>query len=244
GFQKGQIGIALNSAWIIPLSQSKADKDAASRALAFSYDWFMEPLNFGSYPASMVKNVGKRLPEFSREQSLMVKGSFDFIGVNYYTSSYAADVPCTTQLGTTMFTDPCVFLTSTRDGVQIGPQAGSDWLYIYPRGIQDLLLYTKDKYNNPIVYITENGVDEVNESIEKSVDDSMRINFFSDHLSNVHSALQNGSNVKGYFAWSLLDNFEWAEGYTVRFGMIYVDYNDGLHRHPKTSSQWFKKFLH
>ncbi|XP_016171615.1 beta-glucosidase 12-like isoform X1 [Arachis ipaensis] len=241
--QKGQIGISLNSAWVIPLSQSKADKDAASRALAFSYDWFMEPLNFGSYPAAMVKNVGDRLPEFSREQSLMVKGSFDFIGVNYYTATYAAHVPCTRENRTLFTEDACVFLTSERDGVQIGPQAGSDWLYIYPRGIQDLLLYTKEKYNNPIVYITENGVDELNESIEESLEDRFRIDFFTDHLSNLHSALQNGANVKGYFAWSLLDNFEWADGYTVRFGMIFVDYNDGLPRYPKRSAQWFKKFL-
>ncbi|KAL1346685.1 hypothetical protein HN51_020275 [Arachis hypogaea] len=241
--QKGQIGISLNSAWVIPLSQSKADKDAASRALAFSYDWFMEPLNFGSYPAAMVKNVGDRLPEFSREQSLMVKGSFDFIGVNYYTASYAAHVPCTRENRTLFTEDACVFLTSERDGVQIGPQAGSDWLYIYPRGIQDLLLYTKEKYNNPIVYITENGVDELNESIEESLEDRFRIDFFTDHLSNIHSALQNGANVKGYFAWSLLDNFEWADGYTVRFGMIFVDYNDGLPRYPKRSAQWFKNFL-
>ncbi|KAI4333183.1 hypothetical protein L6164_018021 [Bauhinia variegata] len=71
--QKGQIGITLNSLWIIPLSQSQANKDAATRAMAFSYDWFMEPLHSGSYPAEMVNNAGERLPKFSKEQSLMVK---------------------------------------------------------------------------------------------------------------------------------------------------------------------------
>ncbi|TKY68191.1 Beta-glucosidase 13 [Spatholobus suberectus] len=232
--QKGQIGITLNSPWIMPLSQSKADINAASRALAFLYDWFMEPLKSGSYPVEMVNNTGERLPKFSREQSLMVKGSFDFIGLNYYTVSYAANVPCTRE-NQTMFTDACVFLTSTRHGVQIGPEAASDWLYIYPRGIQDLLLYTKEKFNNPVIYITENG---------KFLLDNMRIDYISNHLSYVHSAIQNGVNVKGYFVRSLLDNFEWTDGYSVRFGIIYIDYKDGLSRYPKKSAEWFKKFLH
>ncbi|XP_061345443.1 beta-glucosidase 13-like [Gastrolobium bilobum] len=133
-YQKGQIGITLNSPWVMPLSQSKADIEAASRALVFLYDWFKEPLNSGSYPAEMVDNAGKRLPKFSREQSLMVKGSFDFIGLNYYTANYAANVPCTSE-NQTIFSDACAILTksiclleilivasATRDGVQIGPK--------------------------------------------------------------------------------------------------------------------------
>ncbi|XP_061356886.1 beta-glucosidase 12-like [Gastrolobium bilobum] len=240
-YQKAQIGITLNSPWVVPLSQSKADIEAASRALAFLYDWFMEPLNSGSYPAEMVDNAGGRLPKFSREQSLMVKGSFDFIGLNYYTANYASNVPCTSE-NQTIFSDACAILTTTRDGVQIGPKAASDWLYIYPRGIQDLLLYTKEKFNNPVIYITENGVDELNDST-KSLEDNMRIDYISNHLSYVLSAIQNGVNVKGYFAWSLLDNFEWTDGYTVRFGIVYVDYENGLRRYPKKSAEWFKKFL-
>ncbi|KAK7314302.1 hypothetical protein VNO77_39518 [Canavalia gladiata] len=240
--QKGQIGITLNSPWVMPLSQSKANINAASRALSFLYDRFMEPLNSGSYPVEMVNNTGERLPKFSKEQSLMVKGSFDFMGLNYYTSSYAVNAPCTRE-NQTIFTDACVSLTTTRDGAQIGPKAASDWLYIYPRGIQDLLLYTKEKFNNPVIYITENGVDELNDNT-KSLEDNMRVDYISNHLSYVHSAIQNGVNVKGYFVWSLLDNFEWADGYTVRFGIVYVDYKDGLGRYPKKSAEWFQKFLH
>ncbi|KAG2396450.1 Beta-glucosidase 13 [Vigna angularis] len=224
--QKGQIGITLNSPWIMPLSQSKEDINAAFRAIVFLYDWkgkpsgeskfksnwFMEALNSGSYPVEMVNNIGERLPKFSMEQSLMAKGSFDFLGLNYYTAAYAAN-------------------------------AASNWLYIYPRGIQDLLLYTKEKFNNPVIYITENGVDEVNDNA-KSLEDNMRIDYISNHLAYVQSAIENGVNVKGYFAWSLLDNFEWADGFSVRFGIIYVDFKDGLSRYPKKSAQWFKKFLH
>ncbi|KAJ7982161.1 Beta-glucosidase [Quillaja saponaria] len=239
--QKGQIGIALNSPWIIPLSKSKAHKNAASRALAFIYDWFMEPLNSGSYPPEMVKHVGERLPSFSKEQSLMVKASFDFIGLNYYTSNYAADVPCQSE-NQTYFTDFCANLSTERNGTLIGPKAASDWLYIYPRGIKNLLLYTKQKFNDPIIYITENGVDEVNDGT-KSINDNIRLNYIRHHLSYVAKAIMKGVNVKGYFTWSLLDNFEWADGYTVRFGIVYVDYNEGLARYPKKSAKWLKKIL-
>ncbi|XP_028799688.1 beta-glucosidase 24 [Neltuma alba] len=239
--QKGQIGITLNTAWVMPLTPSNADKEAAARSLAFSYDWFMEPLHSGAYPAVMVQKAGARLPKFSRSESLMVKGSFDFIGLNYYTSYYAADTPCQHEKQT-FSTDACVRSTTVRNGVLIGPKAASDWLYVYPRGIQELLQYTKDKFNNPVVYITENGIDEANDG-KRTLDDKMRMDYFRSHLLYVQRAIRNGVRVKGYFAWSFLDNFEWTAGYTVRFGMVYVDYKNGLRRYRKRSALWFKVFL-
>ncbi|KAF2303097.1 hypothetical protein GH714_013770 [Hevea brasiliensis] len=140
--QMGQIGITLNCQWILPLTNSSRDFSAASRAISFQYDWFMEPLKSGTYPADMVAHVGKRLPNFSKEESLMVKGSFDFIGLNYYTSKYGFDVPCKTEY-LSYTTDSCAQSTAERNGIPIGPATGSDWLYVYPRGILDLLLYTK-----------------------------------------------------------------------------------------------------
>ncbi|KAF7806962.1 beta-glucosidase 17 isoform X3 [Senna tora] len=157
--QKGQIGITLNTGWVMPLSQSNADKEAATRSLAFMYDY----------------------TELISETSL---------------------------------------------------QAGSDWLYIYPQGIQELLQYTKEKFNNPVIYITENGVDEVNDG-KRSLDDKMRIEYISRHLLYVQRAIRSGVKVKGYFSWSFLDNFEWNAGYTVRFGMVYVDFKNGLRRYRK-----------
>ncbi|KAK7243528.1 hypothetical protein RIF29_38327 [Crotalaria pallida] len=241
-YQKGQIGITLNAPWVVPLSKSKADKDAASRALVFSFDWFMEPLYSGTYPAVMVKTVGKRLPKFSRKQYLMVKGSFDFIGLNYYTANYAADIPCHGK-NLTAVTDSCTRSTTERNGVPIGPKAASFWLYIYPQGIQDILEYTKKKFNNPIIYITENGLDEVNDGT-KSLDDKLRIYYIGQHLLYLQRAIRNGVKVKGYFAWSFLDNYEWNSGYTVRFGIVYVDFKNGLKRYHKRSALWLKTFLH
>ncbi|CAL8170379.1 unnamed protein product [Prunus armeniaca] len=132
----------------------------------------------------------------------------------------------------------------------IGPQAASDWLYVYPKGIYDLLNYTKNKYNDPIIYITENGVDELNDPkipLEQALNDTNRTDFYYHHLCYLHKAMSEGAKVKGYFAWSLVDNFEWNDGYTVRFGIIYVDYGIGtanyLRRYLKSSAEWFQNFL-
>ncbi|ESR52293.1 hypothetical protein CICLE_v10031178mg [Citrus x clementina] len=124
---------------------------------------------------------------------------------------------------------------------------GSDWLSIYPKGIRELLLYLKKKYNPPPIYITENGVGDVNSSswsIGYALNDTVRVNYYNDHLSYILEAINSGGvDVRGYFAWSFLDNYEWEYGYTTRFGITYVDYKDGLRRSLKNSALWFKKFL-
>ncbi|XP_073010429.1 beta-glucosidase 24-like [Typha latifolia] len=243
--QKGKIGITLVTDWMIPYSDSKPDRDSAKRALDFMYGWFMDPLTKGDYPTNMRTIVGDRLPKFTKQQSKMVKGSFDFIGLNYYTARYVHALPISNRVNKSYNTDSLTNKTVERNGIPIGPKAGSTWLYIYPKGIRDLLRYTKTTYNNPIIYITENGVDEINDelSLREALKDNFRIEFYKQHLSYVQRAIREGVNVRGYFAWSLLDNFEWMDGYTVRFGINYVDYKDGLKRYPKTSSLWFQKFL-
>ncbi|CBI24822.3 unnamed protein product, partial [Vitis vinifera] len=123
---------------------------------------------------------------------------------------------------------------------------GSSWLSVYPSGIQSLLLYVKRKYNNPLIYITENGITEVNNNtltLKEALKDPQRIDYYYRHLLFLQLAIKDGVNVKSYFAWSLLDNYEWNFGYTVRFGIVFVDYDNGLKRYPKHSAIWFKKFL-
>ncbi|KAG5527791.1 hypothetical protein RHGRI_028663 [Rhododendron griersonianum] len=127
-------------------------------------------------------------------------------------------------------------------------QAGSNWLYVYPKGIQNLLLYIKNKYNSPRIYITENGFDQMDDltrpiPIKEAMNDTLRIKYYHDHLSNILEAMKAGVKVEGYFAWSLVDNFEWAFGYSSRFGMYYTYYKDGLKRYPKPSTHWFTSFL-
>ncbi|CAN1761071.1 Beta-glucosidase 24, partial [Linum perenne] len=156
--QKGKIGITLISPWAIPLTNSNKDRDAASRYIDFQFGWYMGPITSGSYPENMVKLVGKRLPKFLIEESRILKGSYDFLGLNYYTSSYVTDAACPTR-NPTYFTDACVTITIYLVIMNICDvvQAGSEWLYVYPEGIQHLLVYIKRMYNNPLIYITENG---------------------------------------------------------------------------------------
>ncbi|KAF0910477.1 hypothetical protein E2562_002933 [Oryza meyeriana var. granulata] len=219
--QKGKIGIIVNSQWYVPLSQSKSNKDAARRVLDFVLGWLMDPLVRGDYPQNMRELVGNRLLEFTKEQSEMVKGAFDFIGLNYYSSSYAGNVPPSYGPNSSYNTDFQARITGSRNGTLIGPQAASSWLHIYPQGFHELLLYIKENYGNAIIYITENGVDEVNNKtmpLKEALKDDTRIEYYHKHLLALLGAMRDGANVKGYFAWSLLDNFEWADGYTLRLG--------------------------
>ncbi|RZB79708.1 Beta-glucosidase 24 isoform C [Glycine soja] len=244
--QNGVIGITLVANWFLPLRDTKSDQKATERAIDFMYGWFMDPLTSGDYPKSMRSLVRTRLPKFTVEQSKLLIGSFDFIGLNYYSTTYASDAPQLSNARPSYLTDSLVTPAYERDGKPIGIKIASDWLYVYPRGISDLLLYTKEKYNNPLIYITENGINEYDEptlSLEESLIDTFRIDYHYRHLFYLQSAIRNGANVKGYYVWSLIDNFEWSSGYTSRFGMIFVDYKNDLKRYQKLSALWFKDFL-
>ncbi|MBA0643943.1 hypothetical protein Goklo_028185 [Gossypium klotzschianum] len=125
-------------------------------------------------------------------------------------------------------------------------QAASEWLYIVPWGLRKVLNYIARKYNNPPIYITENGMDDEEDNslpLSEILDDKLRVHYFKGYLAAVAQAIKDGADVRGYFAWSLLDNFEWAQGYTKRFGLVYVDYKNSLTRHPKSSAYWFSRFL-
>ncbi|KAM1393316.1 hypothetical protein ACFX10_029125 [Malus domestica] len=241
--QEGVIGITLATNWFVPVSNATRHRNAANRSLDFM---FMEPLTSGQYPHSMQVLVKERLPKFTQEESKLIKGSFDFVGMNYYTTHYSSDQPHNNSANASFLTDARVFESTELNGVPIGPPAASSWLVIYPKGIREILLYAKHKYNNPLIYITENGLDEFDDptlSLPQSLNDTHRIDYHYHHLDYLRKAINDGVNVKGYFAWSLLDNFEWASGYTLRFGFVYIDYNDGLKRHPKLSASWYKSFL-
>ncbi|XP_031274757.1 beta-glucosidase 12-like isoform X1 [Pistacia vera] len=241
--QRGQIGVILTTTWLIPYDNSKPNIEAAKRGIDFNLGWFMEPVVYGDYPFTMRKEVGKRLPKFSQKQSMRLKRSFDFIGLNYYTTNYAVNiVPIANSVNISYSTDSHVYTTAERGGIPIGPQA--KWIYVYPKGLLDLLTYSKKKYDIPVFYITENGVcDTTNATLPQVLKDPMRINYHYRHLLFLQRAIKEGVNVKGYFVWSLLDNFEWASGYTMKFGMNYIDYSNGLKRHPRDSAKWFKNFL-
>nr|BAP90523.1 glucosidase [Ophiorrhiza pumila] len=243
--QKGKIGIVLVSQWYISLDDDPDNKEATQRANDFMLGWFLDPIFSGDYPASMRKYVTKGyLPEFSSADKEMIKGSFDFLGLNYYTARY---VTYEETGGGNYVLDQRARFHVKRKGKLIGDEKGaSGWIYGYPRGMLDLLVYMKEKYNKPTIYITETGIDDPDDDSSthwKSFYDQDRIMFYHDHLSYIKQAMRKGVNVKGFFAWSLMDNFEWDVGFKSRFGITYIDFEDGSKRCPKLSASWFKYFL-
>ncbi|XP_022853054.1 beta-glucosidase-like [Olea europaea var. sylvestris] len=209
--------------------------------------WFVGPVVTGDYPPVMRKLVGDRLPQFTQEQAKLVKGSYDFLGINYYTSSYASNSPSEPGTSPSYSNDQDIAVSSERDGIPIGPKGGSDWLYIVPYGIYKLLIHLKETYKNPVIYITENGVDEENNTaltISEARLDETRIRYHQDHLFYIKKAMDEGVDVKAYYIWSMFDNFEWGAGYSVRFGLFYVDFVNGrFTRFPKASAVWLTNFL-
>ncbi|KAK8595882.1 hypothetical protein V6N12_064390 [Hibiscus sabdariffa] len=192
--QKGMIGITLVTYWFVPVSKAKHHQNAASRAMDFMFGWFMDPITIGNYPHTMQSLVGNRLPKFNKMESEMLKGSFDFLGMNYYTAAFAAYAPKNNVGKPSFLTDARTNLSSEHNGVPIGPATGTNWIYMYPRGIRDLLLYTKKKYNNPLIYITENGVGDTYKNtavpLKEGLNDKGRIEYHRRHLSSIQKAIK------------------------------------------------------
>ncbi|KAL0580566.1 Beta-glucosidase 1B [Marasmius crinis-equi] len=239
--QRGQIGITLNGDWQMPWDNSPENVAAAQHALDFAIGWFADPVHLGHYPPYMREVLGDRLPDFTEEEWKVVKGSSDFYGMNTYTTNLA-------RAGGDDEFQGLVDYTFTRpDGTQLGTQAHSAWLQDYPEGFRALLNYLWKRYHLPI-YVTENGFsvkDEDTLSLSEALKDTDRLNYFRGTTDSLLKAItEDGVDVRAYFPWSFLDNFEWADGYQTRFGLTYVDY-DTQKRYPKDSGkwvvQWFKE---
>lgn len=250
--QGGSIGLALDAEWAEPISGSDEDKEASNRRMQFQLAWLLDPIYKGDYPAVMRAKLGPRLPQFTAEERQRLRGSLDFVGLNHYTSKWVSHDPSRDPLATSaegggdMFWDQGVHIHSEKDGVPIGERAASEWLYIVPWGLYKVLMWITERYGQPPIIITENGMDEEDDPelpLEEALKDTRRIQYYNDYLLNVARATRDGAQVKGYFAWSFMDNFEWREGYSRRFGIHFVDYKKGCDRHPKHSALWWKKLL-
>ncbi|MEM7654609.1 MAG: GH1 family beta-glucosidase [Bacteroidota bacterium] len=234
----GVIGITNNGDWREPMTDRPADQAAAERALEFFLAWFADPVYFGEYPQVMRERLGERLPHFSAEEQALLKGSSDFFGLNHYTTMLAADAEGK-EVEQNVYGNGGI---SEDQAVVLGvdpawPTTDMGWTVV-PWGFRKLLHWIAARYDNPPVYITENGCAYDDPVVEGEVQDPERIAFYEGYLREGGKAIEEGANLRGYFAWSLMDNFEWALGYTKRFGLVHIDYKT-LVRTPKASAHWY-----
>ncbi|MBO8155673.1 MAG: beta-glucosidase [Bacillaceae bacterium] len=233
GPKDGEIGITMNLTPSYPADpQSEQAVDAAMKWDGFMNRWFLDPVFKGQYPQDMLAVYNEYLPDEIREDNINnVNQPIDFFGFNYYSSLVLKDWKKAD-------TSPIDF-----DTVNTGrPVTDMNW-EVHADGLYDLMVRLKKDYGNIPLYITENGAafkDRV--SPQGEVVDDDRLNYIRDHLAACHRAIEHGVNLKGYYVWSLFDNFEWAYGYDKRFGIVHVDYNS-LKRTPKKSAYWYKKTI-
>ncbi|XP_020225823.1 beta-glucosidase 46 isoform X1 [Cajanus cajan] len=245
--QKGRIGIVLQHEWYEPISNSTADILATERARSFTFNWFLDPIILGKYPTEMENVLGSLLPKFSSNEKEKLKKGLDFIGVNYYTAFYVQDCmysACKSGPGISR-TEGSYLKLGEKNGVAIGERTSFSWFNIYPEGMEKSVTYVRNRYNNTPMFITENGYPEQDDpkfTSEEHLNDFKRIKYMEDHIEALLAAIRKGADVRGYFAWSLLDSFEWIYGYTVRYGFHHVDYAT-LKRTPRLSASWYKQFL-
>ncbi|MCA2002181.1 MAG: beta-glucosidase [Chloroflexi bacterium] len=232
GGYKGKIGIVLNAAYHVPASDGEADRAACQRVEDDEVNFFMDALYRGQYPQELMEWIGVHAPRIKPGDMALIRQPIDFLGVNYYMTfkvSYAAHGGLLKQ--------------SSKQAAFNGWNHSTTGFGFNPDGLTQLLLRFKEKYNNPVMYVTENGVALADVPDENGfVNDALRIEYIEAHLSAIAKAIEAGADTRGYYAWSLLDNFEWASGYMPRFGLVRVDYENGK-RTPKQSALWYRNLI-
>jgi beta-glucosidase len=224
-----QIGIALNLSPVHPASESEADQQAARRYDGVLSRLFLDPILRAKYPEDIVELLGPVMPQVEPDDMRHIAVPLDFVGVNYYSR-------------TVIRYDPDFPLIQASEIKPEGREYSQMW-EIYPPGIYELLTRIWNDYRPASIFVTENGVcvpDGVD--FDGRVRDYRRIRYLRDHLVQVHRAIAEGVPVRGYLVWSLLDNFEWAFGYRMRFGLTYVDF-ETQKRIIKESGHWFAQVI-
>ncbi|HET9140342.1 glycoside hydrolase family 1 protein, partial [Actinophytocola sp.] len=233
-----ELGITLNTGQITPATDSEADRDAARRADGLSVRIYLDPLTHGRYPADVLDDLAARGVSIPVEDGDLeiIATPIDVLGVNYYFTSVVSGVD---DAGNRF--DPAG-VPVERPVTTGRPVTAMDW-EIAPEGFTDLLVRLGRDYPGIPMVVTENGAafEDVPDE-HGSITDENRIAYLSGHIAAVARARQLGADVRGYFAWSLMDNFEWAYGYAKRFGLIRVDY-DTQDRIPKASALWYRNLI-
>lgn len=215
------LGIVLNLEKAEPATDSPADQRAADIGDAIFNRWYLGGVFKGQYPRELTDIVERWLPADYQRDMETISTPLDWLGINYYTRGLYRDNPAQPIFGIGQ-------LRGDREKNDLGWE-------IYPEGLEQLLVRVSRDYTKLPIYVTENGMSET--------DDARRVAFYDAHLKAVARAQAQGADVRGFFAWSLLDNYEWAEGYTSRFGIVDVDYATQK-RTPKGSYRAFQGMLH
>lgn len=227
----GKIGIAPNFATKYPASDKIEDIKACELADGVLNKWFIHPVFKGEYPQDIVKFYSDRGVEFNYlpEDMKIIGAAIDFLAINYYSSEFVKHHPV----------DGFVDINNELSQFE---RTEMDWI-IYPKGLYDLLLRLDNDCNKIDIIISENGAafdDKIDEN--GNINDVKRMEYIKEHLIHAHKAIEKGVNLKGYYLWSLLDNFEWSYGYSKRFGIIHVDHKSQK-RTIKNSGYLYKDII-
>ena len=217
---KAPLGIVLNQSSVTPATASAADAALAEREYALFVRWFMDPIFLKRYPTAPGVSI---YPVAHENDFDVIAQPLDFLGINYYTRIWA----------------------SSEEPPRPAPnlQGASDMGWEnYAQGLTELLVQDHRDYKLPPVYITENGTACADRLVDGRVKDTERIEYMRSHLEAIRVAMQAGVDIRGFFYWSLLDNYEWNSGYDKRFGLIHVDYETQV-RTPKDSAGWYRNFI-
>jgi beta-glucosidase len=224
---RAQVGITLDVSPVYPASNGESDREAARHFDGFHNRWFLDPVFRGSYPADLLEHFGANAPRVEDGDFGLISAPLDFMGLNYYRREVVAH--------------------SENGGAHTVRIPDSDYTdmgwEVSPEGLYDLLVRLKDEYGPRAIYVTENGAAFGDlRAHDGSVRDPERQHYLQEHIREIGRALGAGVPIAGYFVWSFLDNFEWAHGYSKRFGIVYVDYPT-LARIPKSSFYWYRDFI-
>lgn len=226
----GSIGTATNTTWREPYSTRLEDIEACKREIGINIDWFLDPVFKGEYPHYLLdwfKQKGAVLHIEAGDMEI-IHQPIDFIGVNYYSGNIGR------------YKEKAGLMDI--ENIEIDYEFTNIGWPIYAEGFYKIFQYLAMRYGNIPLFITENGACCIDELLDGKVDDQDRIKYYKQHLTAVSRAIDSGINIIGYLAWSLLDNFEWADGYGKRFGLVYVDFSS-LERVTKESYFWYKKVI-
>ena len=220
---RAPLGIVLNHTPSYPATAAEEDRRAARLGDGLDVRWYMDPLFRGCYPQDIVEHLGADAPEVRAGDLAAIAQPLDFLGVNFYSRNFVTTRrPPAAAPGVLGFTD-------------------MGW-EVYPRALTEHLVRITREYAPPPIYITENGMANADRVLGGRVRDLPRVNYLRLHIEAVAQAIALGVDVRGYFYWSLLDNFEWDSGYTKRFGLFHVDYAT-QRRTAKDSAHWYRRFI-